>query len=108
MSFKAQVAKDIAGVFINPSEFAEEHTVDGQTVDCVLSSDEFLEQTGLDASMDYDGVFFTDKMLYIAESFFDRRPIEGQKIEVNGDYFDVKKVGGEMGILNIHLRQNAS
>lgn len=108
MSFKDQVAKDIGGVFINPAEFAEEHSIDGVNVQCVLDSDAFLEQTGLDASMDYDGVFFTDKILYIAASFFNRRPIEGQEMRINNDYYIVQKVAGDMGMLNIHVRQNAS
>lgn len=109
MSFKDQVAMDIQGVFINPLEFADKHTIDGVTdVDCVLDSDVFAERTGLDQAYEYDGVFVTDKMLYIAESFFSQRPVEGQEMQVDDDYYYVKKVGAQMGVLEITLRQNSS
>lgn len=108
MSFKAQVAKDITGVFINPSEFAEEHDVDGQLVNCVVDDDIIQERTGGDQSMEYDGVFATEKMLYIEETFFTRRPIEGQRIYLDGDLFSVKRVASNMGVLEIELRQDST
>lgn len=108
MSFKAQVAKDVAGVFINPSEFAEEHNVDGTPVKCVVDEDIIRELSGLDQSMEYDGVFFTEKMLYIDESFFSRRPIEGQRMYLDNDLFTVKRVVANMGVLEIQLRQDST
>lgn len=106
MSFKAQLEKDIAGVFINPSEFATEHSVDGTLVDCVVDDDIINERTGLDPSMEYDGVFVVRKMLYIKESFFVDRPIEGQRIDLDGDYYYVKNVSANMGMLEVQLERN--
>lgn len=108
MDFKQQVQADITGVFINPSEFAEEHTIDGVTGQAVLDSDIFDKQTGLDPSMEYDGVFYTNKVLYIDESFFTSRPIEGQEMQVDSEYYFVTKVAANMGVLEIHLRQNST
>ena len=105
MSFKDQVAKDIDGVFLNPIEFAEPHDIDGVTTDCVLDDDIIEPHSGDDQSMEYDGVFFTDKMLYIKEGFFTERPIEGQRIYVDGDQYDVIKVSANMGLLEIRIRQ---
>lgn len=106
MSFKAQLEKDITGVFINPGEFATEHNVDGTLVDCVVDDDIINERTGLEAKMEYDGVFVVRKMLYITASFFRHRPIEGQRIELDGDYFYVKNVSTNLGMLEVELERN--
>lgn len=108
MSFKTQVAKDITGVFINPSEFADEHDVDGVMVQCVVDDDIIEERTGGQVSVGYDGVFKTEKMLYIEESFFAQRPIEGERMYLDGDLFTVKKVGANMGVLEIQLQQDST
>lgn len=108
MSFKAQVEKDIAGVFINPSEFASEHNIDGTLVNCVVDDDIINERTGLDPQMEYDGVFIVKKMLYIEKSFFDEKPIEGQRLELDQDFFYVRNVSDNMGVLEIELERNSS
>jgi len=106
MGFKAQLEKDIAGVFINPSEFATEHNVDGTLVDCVVDDDIINERTGLDPQLEYDGVFVVRKMLYINESFFSAKPIEGQRMELDNDYYYVKNVSANMGMLEVELERN--
>jgi hypothetical protein len=106
MSFKAQLEKDITGVFINPSEFATEHNVDGTLVDCVVDDDIINERTGLDSNLEYDGVFVVKKMLYIKESFFSKKPLEGQRIDLDGDYHYVKNVSTNIGMLEIELERN--
>lgn len=108
MSFKDQVAKDITAVFINPLEFADLHNIDGQDVMCVVDDDIVQERTGGDQSMEYDGVFFTEKMLYIKEDFFLQPPIKDERIRLDGDIFTVQQVSNNMGMLEIELRQDST
>lgn len=106
MSFKAQLVKDITGVFINASEFATEHNINGTLVNCVVDHDIIDERTGLDAQHEYDGVFTVEKMLYIEESFFTYKPIEGEVLELDNDRYYVKKVSTNMAMLEIRLERN--
>ncbi len=108
MGFKDQLAKDVAGVFINPGEFADQHTVNGDLAECVVDDDIIQERTGLEPSMNYDGVNVVKKMLYIAESFFEHIPIVDERFTLDDEYYSVKHVSNNMGMLEIELERNST
>lgn len=100
MSFKDQLAADIAAVFLNINEFAEVHTIDGQpNIKCVIE-DKYIPNP-------IDGVYVKRRQLFINEPDLGYRPVPDQRIMINDDYWYVVDCTGE-DLLEVTLEAHES
>ncbi len=99
IQFKAQIAKDIKSVFINPDEFAEPHDIDGVQVVCVVDTD-LIHQMN---SPVQGATFGNQIQIHVQESEFDMIPVRGQLMRVDGTIYIVQEVAQNIGMLTITL-----
>lgn len=99
-AFKDAISKDVKAVFINLDEFADEHTLDGKTVICIVDKD---LTTGANDTVSHplEGVFVTSITIYVAVKDMYAQPVEGQNIELDGVEYTVRNVSVEAGIYAI-------
>lgn len=98
--FKDCVKADVKGVFINNDEFASEHTLNGQTVICVVDTDT-TDSADTDTGHRYEGVFVNAVTIYVDTNDIETRPVEGELLELDEVMHSVKTVSNEDGMLVI-------
>lgn len=103
--FKEMIAKDMRSVFINQTEFAEEHTIDGNRVLLVLDRDIYSERR---ESRREDGVYVNYATFFVDEAVLGYRPVENQLIVFDGHQAIVTAVDDEMGMLAVTIEVNLS
>jgi hypothetical protein len=101
MNFKEQIKKDVKNVFLNFSEFAETHNLNGKNVLCIIDTDDTKEQIRSLA-----GVFINVLKIFVDSKDISPRPVEGQLFKVDGSLHLVKSVSDESGILKIEVEAN--
>lgn len=104
MSFKDQIRKDLASVFLNLDEFAELHRIEGKQVAVVIDDDELRElKKGQILDMT------EADMLILAKADDLPRDLDpGRLLNVDGREMLVVKAGEDMGLVEVALRQNRS
>lgn len=104
-AFKDAVSKDVKAVFINLDEFADEHTLDGKTISCIVDKD---LTTGVNDTISHpiEGVFVTNITIYVDAKDMDTQPVEGQQIVFDDEYYFVRNVSVEAGIYAIVAEVN--
>jgi hypothetical protein len=100
MSFRDQVAADIDGVFMNPDEFAETHTINGETVTAVISGNETKKKVG---SRNFDGLHGDFTTVSVKKSLLKAIPAQGQNLKLDGKLYKVEKCVDNMGLLTVDL-----
>lgn len=101
-SFKEQVARDITAVFINPEEFADTHTIEGESVTCVVDQDERLELSGADAfGIDHSVVHVFVKSDVLEELGLDLG--HGAHLNLDDKLYTVDSIEEQMGVSVITL-----
>lgn len=109
-NFKTTVALDIGSTFINPSEFAEPHLINGVEVFCVVDEDIFDSLDDNDQTNNY-GVFTAEKMIYISESVYTQnigpRPVEGERLSLDDENYYVHKCTVDSGMYEIAIGKNS-
>lgn len=107
--FKTQLASDVSHVFLNPAEFAEEISFNGQTVLALIddsqggfkgaSRDSLENVSGL-------GILQGERTLCLVD-MPEERPLPGQEVEINGEIWivesDPASVRVDMGMLVLRL-----
>lgn len=97
MNFKDQLAGDMAA-FINPKEFAEEHSINGQSILCIIDEDK-------SSKSQTDGVYVVRRRLFVSLAALGYRPVPEQKMNIdNQNYFVVDCIGTDL--LEIVLEAN--
>ena len=100
MSFKEQLNQDIQTVFINTSEFAETHSINGKLVECVVMS------ADKNMAMQYlEGTTTAYKSIAIASSLLSSVPQANEHIEFDGTLFKVSSISEVLGMTHIDLTQ---
>ncbi|MGE7942818.1 hypothetical protein ACQKNB_12090 [Lysinibacillus xylanilyticus] len=107
-TFKDFIMEDL-DVFFNVDEMADEHELEGQTLDLVVvdSSLEDLKGLGreqLDATQEVYKVF---KTVYVKSSDFYVPKIDSELV-LDGQRYYVEESGEEMGVIRIVLSANES
>lgn len=111
-SFKAAVAADIKGVFLNPREFGDAHFIAFNkqvpiAIVCVVDEDLIDErQSRLQSSEYADGIFKTRKVLFVDAIDLAERPVEGEKCMLDGKRYIVEDCGEDMGVYRITIAAN--
>lgn len=93
--FKKMVASDIKEVFINFSEFADWHEINGEQILCVIDTDvtqKFDEQSRI-------GIMTNQIRLFIQDTDLIPAPVQGELISVDGSHHRVDSVSVEDGVL---------
>lgn len=107
MSFKEIIAQDVGDVFLNPLEFGETHTVNGEPMTIVLDDVENIEREKKMKS-NMDGIYSRQVLFYVASLDFGPLPQQGRLINLDGDKFTVIDATDECGIYAITMEQNRS
>ena len=106
-AFREQAADDI-GVFLNMDEFAEEHIVNGVTVQAVregLTMKEYVQHAGRRSAL--EDINARTVMLHIRKSDIPE-VVHGNVIELDGEMYSIVDVTDDMGILTLTLEAGTS
>lgn len=106
-AFKECLEQDL-DTFINIDEFAEEHDLNGTMTHCVVQSptarETFLSQ---DRYSGYDGVHGKAVVVHVAKDSLPEVPVEGQRLDLDGEILLVASCIDDMGMLSIELHGEA-
>lgn len=102
MDFKEMLAKDL-DVFINPNEFGEEHTLDGETL-LMIVSENTSEETKMTPKyqLAMENVFTKSYQLHFFDSIIPM-PLEGDQVEFDGEKYFVLDSSVTEGIVSIEI-----
>ena len=109
MDFKEMVAADISAVFLNPTEFAEEHDLNGTRCLCVVEG--VTARGGFQQSekyKGYDAVHGATNVVHVKKADLDEMPVEGEVFKLDGEIHYVHSCAENAGMLTICLRANIS
>lgn len=99
--FQQMVEADIAGVFLNPDEFAESHRVEGEKILCVLTADQRIP-----VGSGYElGVSESPLVLRADSGDLPPRKPAGEALNVDGREYVIDAWNEHMGMAEIHLTQ---
>lgn len=102
--FKRIVAADVTNVFLNLSEFADWHDIDGVKIQCIVDTD--VTQAYSNAvSRQLEGVFRNTVQIYVRAVDMER-PVEGELLRLDGSLHIVDSVSDEMGVYVITASEN--
>lgn len=108
-TFKEQVEKDNANVFLNLGEFGEIHELNGISCHCILQGDA-IQQTlsiGNGINKTYPTIYGADITVNVKKADLeDEIPVYGQLFRVDDDAYLVESVKEDMGMLTIGLVAN--
>ena len=107
MDFKACLARDRDAVFLNQSEFADLHEINGKGVPCVV--DQCLTSDYQDTVAEpIHGVFVNLLTIYAAAKDLEAVPVEGEILTFDGEHHFVRSVNQYLnGMLVITCEANA-
>lgn len=106
MSFKEQLERDVNNVFLNPTEFADNVSIDGTIYTCIIYKDEFTHETR--ESEDVAGVFIQNTHILIDSKSIRTPPVNGQRLNIKNKYYFVIDVQNEQGVIHITASANQS
>lgn len=101
MDFKKIINNDIE-TFMNLSEFGEVHTVDGEEITVIISSNLNQDKNSKKQNQFYYGISQNSLVLTVKESDISDYK-EADKINLDGDYYNVSKVAKNNGIVDINI-----
>lgn len=102
MNFKDQLKKDL-DIFINPTEFADIHVLDGKQVSVVVDSESFNEFSGtVEMENAMQGIYQSAITIHVKTADYEK-PEVGYRLELDGQYYYVTGVSESFGLLSINL-----
>lgn len=99
-SFKEVAAADLE-TFFDTDELAELHNIDGKEIPVVIDSD-LLDKSQLAYA---EGVYVNRIVLFVEKAHFERLPVQGQRMKLDGERYEVASVSGGI-VLQIILEAN--
>ena len=105
MSFKDIIADDVHGVFMNPEEFSEMHTVNGIEMAVQIDSNEQIEREKR-FNQHMDGIYLNQKLIYVAASDFGPLPKQGSILTLDKRTYRVADAVSEDGVYSITIEAN--
>ena len=99
MSFKEQLEKDMKA-FFNADEFAETHSINGESIECVL----MLSDKDTDANIQSKkGTITSYSSIIVQTSYIGTTIVPGDYVEVDSELFNAVEVADVEGVLYIDL-----
>lgn len=108
-TFKEQVEKDNASVFLNLDEFGEIHELNGISCSCILQGDTIEQALSIGDGINrtYPTIYGADITVNVKKADLeDEIPVYGQLFRVDDDTYLVQSVKDDMGMLTIGLVAN--
>ena len=105
MSFKDIIEDDVRGVFMNPQEFSEMHTVNGVEMAVQIDSNEQIEREKR-FNQHMDGIYLNQKLIYVAASDFGPLPKQGSILTLDKRTYRVADAVSEDGVYSITIEAN--
>jgi len=102
VAFRAQLAADLAGVFLNLEEFGEALVIDGVSLTAVRDDDLSTERTKGPPQPD---ALWADRTVLHLSADAMTRPVEGQRLVVDGDGWFVLQTSEAEGALELTLQR---
>ena len=99
--FKDMVAADIDNVFLNEDEFAETHTLEGNTCVCVITNDRTKRVTR--SARNFSGLHGDFLCVVVKTSSLQREPKQGENFRVDSKLYKVGSCTEDMGVYTIQL-----
>lgn len=109
MTFKEQIAKDNATVFINTEEFSEIHLINGKEMPCNIDNNEMIDREKryqYKRSLYADGVYLKTVLIYVRADDFGPLPAVGRLITFDKKSYIVSDAINEDGIYSLCLEVN--
>ena len=106
MTFKDQLDRDVNNVFLNPTEFADNFSIDGVVYTGIIYQDEFTHEKAM--AKQIEGIFIQNTHILIDSKAVKTPPVDGQRIKIKNKFYYVDDVQNEQGVLHITLRANQS
>lgn len=104
MTLRAQIASDVASVFLQPDDFAEAHVIDGQPVTCVVSDDRAGTLSG-----ELDGAaYLATRTIHVAPGALAKSPVIGKRLVLDGAAYLVLNALEELGLLVITITRHTA
>lgn len=107
MSFKELLQQDVKGVFLDPAEFRETHTVNGKEMTVIIDSNEQIEREKRGAQQT-DGVYMNQKLIYVAAEDLGPLPAQGSLFTLDKRRYRVADAISEDGVYSITVEANRS
>ena len=105
MSFKDIIGDGVHGVFMNPQEFSEMHTVNGVEMAVQIDSNEQIEREKR-FNQHMDGIYPNQKLIYVAASDFGPLPKQGSILTLDKRTYRVADAVSEDGVYSITIEAN--
>lgn len=106
--FEAQIALDNENTFLNNTEFAELHDLNGTECKAIVQDISvalaLTIQQGKDAY--YPGVYGSQLQVNCLKADLPEVPVYGMRFYLDEKMYEVESVGDDMGILTIQLAAN--
>lgn len=104
-SFKEIITHDIKETFLNVSEFADIHNIDGREMPVQIDDNEIIEREKKSSSH-MDGVYVKQKLIYVKANDFGSLPAIGRQLMLDGKRYLVMDSTDEYGVYTITLEGN--
>ncbi len=105
--FKDMLYKDIKKTFMNPQEFGELHSINGQEIMAIIDNNEMLEREKR-YQKETEGIYRKQLMIYVTAEELGPPPAIGRLFSVDRKDYSVMDVINEDGIYSILLEANRS
>lgn len=93
-AFMQQLSDDVDNIFMNPDEFADVHTVNGESMTVVVDTHRLAE---LKTKSQYaEELYLAETLLFVRPRDLGYRPAKGSDFEFDGHVYQVLEVSGEM------------
>lgn len=103
MNFKDTMLEDINSVFFNDAEFAENHIIDGEVVNCIIDNDRLIERS----KKEFDGIYVGELLLFVKTSEIKKELTQGMPLIVDKKQMYIFSVREDDGLYEIILSRNA-
>ena len=108
MTFKQVMDRDVDETFLNVTEFADLHNIDGNNVPALIDDMENIEREKRMKS-NMDGIHARQVLLYVKASVFPSGlPAQKRLIKLDGKMYTVGDATDEGGVYTITLEANRS
>lgn len=107
ISFKEAAREDVADVFFNTGEFADNHTINGRQMPVIVDENELIErEKHMKSNM--DGVYVNQIMIYVKGMDFGMLPAVGSAVKMDGKEYIVQDAVNEYGVYSITMEMNTA
>lgn len=104
-SFKDLLQEDFE-VFLAEDEFAEKLEFDGKEITAVRDDDVYAKRNQVNINYEGDGIFKDAITLFIRKEELDYKPVEGQTVTLEDEFYTVRNCREDIGMYTIELEAN--